>query len=427
MEEKINIFQENLVEAIQNLYGPNRKTDFTEDTILGSDINRIRHLFYYLKSEEIVISLNYHTDTYRSRITQVYSVTATLHVPGFEESSHRRCRLRFEVANELYQFEVPILDIGEDSLTVRIPAFIQSAQRRKHPRMTVDDLFMKFIVVYQPLFGKRGLGQVVETRYPRIIGELQKDEPNMDLINRIITAEIMKISPYFEFKIYGESKPASFMETMLLELQKTIFIKDTTNSKHYFEPQSMYGLVNYQKEYVRLLRQNDEEDARKFFDSIRQEDNKNYIMNYVCTPLMIFNRIIGHLHVHSTVLDKVQISFEQAHRIDLLAQLLNYGMSKTVIARSYFRHALTKIVNISLTGILFELNDKVLFDYLTYHDRLKMIIPIRHHTLNMIGGISRYYPTEEGYHIGVEFFTGAPDDFKHLENFFYERSRRSFH
>ena len=404
-----------------------RNSDFTDETILGSDINRIRHLFYYLRSEETVILVQYGAENYRAQVESTSLNTALLRVPGFEEGALRRCRLKFDVANELYQFEVPVLDIGDDSLTIRIPAYIQSAQRRKYPRLTVDDLFMRFSVVYQPLFGRRGAGQIVETRYPEIITELKKDEPDLYLLNRIVTQQILSISPYFELKMYHSSKPDSFMETMLADLRKTIYIRDVTRVENYYEPGGLYGLANYIKEYHRLLRADSEDEAQKFFEVVRQNDSHKYLLNYVCAPIKVFDKLVGHIYVYATVLDNVVISYEQAHRIDLLAQLLSYAMSKSVIARSYYRHALTKVENISLAGLLFELNDEVLFDYLTFHDRIKMNLQIRHNTLELTGEISRYYPVENGFHIGVRFFKANPDDFRHLEDFLHQRSRTSFH
>ena len=115
------------------------------------------------------------------------------------------------------------------------------------------------------------------------------------------------------------------------------------------------------------------------------------------------------------------LSEDQALQIDMLAQLMNYAMSKTVIARSYFRHTFSRVVNISMGGLLFELNNRTIFDYLTFHDHLKMEIQIRHHLMHLSGEITRYYPTREGFNIGVRFYQSGPDDYKVLQNFVAEK------
>ncbi len=416
-----------IAEAVARLYGEQRRgEDYTDETILGSDINRIRHLFYFLRSEMVEFQLNYMADSYRAYVIGVEGNNATLSVMGFEEGALRRARLKLEAFNELYQFEVPIVSIGQDRIVVRIPAHIQSVQRRKHPRVPVDDLFIRFNVIYQPMFGRRGAGQMVETRYPHIVREVARDEPNLYLVNRMITEEVGRVSRENELIMYHAHPPEGFMDSMLADLRRTIFIRNTIDVESYYEPQTIFGLANYQKEYMSLARQKSEEEAGEFFEKLRQEEARRFLYSYVCAPIKVFADVVGRLFVYTTYLDKGTIPYEDAHRVDLLSQLLSYGMSKAVIARSFYRHAVTRIVNLSLTGLLFELSDVRLFDYLTFHDRLKISLEIKNRDLEFTGLITRYYPTDDGFHIGVNFFGAAPGDFRRLEEFLYERSRTQF-
>jgi c-di-GMP-binding flagellar brake protein YcgR len=136
--------------------------------------------------------------------------------------------------------------------------------------------------------------------------------------------------------------------------------------------------------------------------------------------------VVGHVYLYTTVFGSELISVDQAHQINLLTQLLNYAMSKTAIARTFYSHAPTRVVNISLGGMLFELNNQVLFDYLTFHDKLRMVLQIRYHLLHLEGEITRYFPTKNGYNIGFRFFKADPDSYKVLEQFIYDRSRLTF-
>jgi len=382
-------------------------------------------MFYLLRLDEVIIHVSYHTETFRARVEHVRDDRAILFVPDFEAGPIRRCRIKFEIINQLFQFEVLILEIAEDMVTIKIPAFIQSAQRRKNPRIHVDDLFLRMNILYRPLFGTRGIGQVAETRFPSFISELKNDEPDLHLINRIITEEILKITPNYSFKLYGDSKDLNLMERTVKD-GKTVFIQDISRTENYFERQSFFGMTNYHKEFNRLLLHQPQEEVQKVFESMRQEDSRNYIRNYVCIPLEIFNSVVGHVFLYSSVLGKKQISFEQAQLIDLLVQMLNYAMSKTAIARTYFKHTLIRVVNVSLGGCLFEMNNEVLFDYLTFHDRLKILLQIRYHILDLHAEVSRYYPTEKGYHLGVRFLKAGPDDYRALEEYIYNRNKLTF-
>lgn len=414
-----------LTEAIRNL-SPVRSDDFTEDTILGSDINQIRHLFYWLHSEQRPVQLIYGAEQFRSRVEEVENAVAYLRVPGFREERARRCRIKFEIVNILYQFEVPIVDIEDDLLILKIPAYIQSAKRRKYRRIRVDDMFMRWGILYQPLYGTRGTGQILESRYTSLVDEVKRREPDLYLINRIVTEQIERISPQFEVKFYPKDYRRNLMEEMIAAEQKTFFLRDVQDIESYYKNQRLRGLINYNKEYRDRLRTESEEDVVKFFEKKRHDDMYDMLANYVCAPLMIFDDVIGHIYVYSTVFDRRLISSDDAEHIDLLAQLLNYAMSKTVLARSYSRHTFTRIVNISMGGLLFELTNKTVFDYLTYHDHLEMHIQMRHHMMHLHGEITRYFPTKDGFNIGVNFYDAGPDDYRVLENFIYERSRSMF-
>ena len=351
---------------------------------------------------------------------------AYMRVPGFEEHAFRRCRLKFEIFNELYQFEVPIINVDHERVVIRIPAYIQSAQRRKFSRIQVDDLFMKFIVLYQPLLGGQTSNYNVDTRFPYIVRELQQEEPDLYLLLRIVNEELQRISPNFAITIYQPDQEKSFMEESLSRYKQTIFINDTSTAEKYYEQMQVSTLINYQKEYYRMVRESSDEEAESFFEQKRQEDSRNCLSTYICTPLQIFDQVIGYFYVYSTVLDPIVISTDAALRLDVLGKLFSYALSKNVISRTYYRHALTRVVNISLSGLLFELNDDILFDYLTFHDKVKLTVQVKQNILHFTGEITRYYPWAEGYNVGVKFSHANPGDYKHLENFLFSRTRTTF-
>ncbi|MCB1324735.1 MAG: DUF1577 domain-containing protein [Spirochaetales bacterium] len=412
--------EETLIRAIQQILKSSHE-DYTEDTILGSDINQTRHLFYFLRGEQRMVLLNYGLEVYRGRVVRVYEENlAELEVPGFQPEMIRRCRIKFEIVNVLYQFEVAIVDIEGDRLTIRIPTSIQSATRRKNPRLPLDDMFMRFIILYQPLMGRRGVGQIIQSRFGAIERELREDDPDLHLVHRVLVEEVRKISPDYEIKLYQKGERRSLIENTVSEQRKTIFLSSVSKLDSYFQPRMPHGMINFSKEYHHRLKESSEEDAAQFFEHLQQADMRDFLANYVCAPIMIFDRVIGHIYVYTTVFDRRHIDADQAFRVDLLAKLLSHAMSKSVLARTYFKHTYTRIANISLSGLLFEINDRVIFDYLTYHDRIKMLIQIKHNLLTMSGEITRYFPSRDGFKLGVEFFKAGPGDFKVLENFIFE-------
>ncbi len=414
--------EESLARAIQELLGSS-KEEFIEDTIIGSDVNQIRHLFYYLRSEKQTLGITYQSEHYRGIVTHVHNTSVVLHVPGFEETPIRRCQLKFEAASVLYQFEVLILEFGRDRITIKLPYFIQSAKQRKHKRIPTQDLFMKFIFLYQPFFNSTNDLQMVESRYFHLMEEIRKDDPDIFLVARMINKEAQSVTKDYEVTFYKPGSKRTFLEEAVGREKKTLFMDNVNQAENYYKLRILYGLINFHKSYLAMVKETSEEGAIKFFEEMRLRDLHQFKKSYLCAPLLIFDQVVGHIYMQTSQLDNLLISQDQAHQMDLLASIFSYALTKKVIARSYYSHPITRIVNISMSGLLFELNNRTIFDYLVFQDMLKLEIQIRTSLLEFVTEITRYFPTESGYNIGVNFLSANPEDFKILENYIFENRK----
>ena len=159
---------------MREIYGTERMVP-TQFTIIGSDVNQIRHLFFHLRAENRAIEISYGIEIFRGSIADVDDDHVLIRIPKFEEGPQRRIRIRFDALNIFYQFEVIIEEINGELVWFRMPDSIQSATRRKYRRVYPDDVFLRFLFQYRPIFGKRGIGQIVEDRYSYLVEELKKD------------------------------------------------------------------------------------------------------------------------------------------------------------------------------------------------------------------------------------------------------------
>lgn len=413
-----------IIEDLQALTGSTH-ADFTEETIIGSDINQIRHVFYFLRAEQQVILVTYMGETYRARVDRVENNRIIIVIEDFTEGAARRCRLKFEIINILYQFEVPVVEMSRDRIAIRMPAFVQSARHRKNVRVYPRDLFMRFNLLYLPVFGRRGVGQIVENRYPKVVRELEKDVPDLPLLFRIINEAVGEISPEYEFKIYKPDEKRTVLERALIGEKKTLYLRDTSKKDCYFSPLGIFGITNYEKDFRRIMREESIEAAEAFFEDLRRQELGQFLANYIAAPLVLLDKVVGHILIYSTVLDKRNLSPEDAQRVDLLVQLVSYALSKKHIADQYFATHNSKVVNISMNGMLFEIKDTQVFNYLIDHDRLKICVPIKNHEAQMRAEITRLLPADNGYKIGVNFFHGEPEDFLNLETYVYEHIQQT--
>ncbi|MBE7413220.1 MAG: DUF1577 domain-containing protein [Leptospiraceae bacterium] len=409
-----------LITLMEGIYG---------ETIIGSDINLIKHLFYYLKNEMVEFSFEYEEKFLAAIVEEIHNTSVALNVLGFEEGKTRRARIRFEVFNVLYNFEVMINDIKNEIVSITIPTELQSAQQRKNKRVSCDDLFMNFIILFRSLRGgMRDAGEAIsaESKFPHLMREVKEDSPNLRLINLMMVDYIHKVSSEYEILFFKDKKENPLIKKILLDSKKSVYVHDCWSIDSYINKMNNPLLTNYHSEYLSLLEEIGEENAGVFFQELVKKESREFLVSYIVSPIYLFEELTGYLKVFTTAMDKYTITEQQALYFHELSELISYAFTKIAIKEERFNklNTSTKIVDISIGGLLFEIEDETLFRYLRKHNKIKMFIPIGELTLNINGEIVRYLTKGDNvFHLGVNFFSSNPDDLKNLENYLYEKKR----
>jgi hypothetical protein len=413
---RTNTMQE-LISSLEALYG---------ETIIGTDINLIKHLFYYLRFENAEFSFEYN-DKYMSVIVHnVLQDFVELNVPDFMDGTSRRAKIKFEIINVLYIFEVIIEDTRGPIIKIKLPTELQSAEMRSHRRVICDDLFMDFVILFKSFKGGKyvsGDNSHAERQFTHLVREVKNDIPDINLLNKILTEYILKISSEYEFVIYKSGDGNDFIRNILSKDNKSIYIGDCSNSDSYIENTDS----KYYKTYFDTYQEKSEEigpfQARKFFEVLQKKENRAFLVSYIISPITLFDKVIGHLKVFTTAMDKHMLTKFHLEYIHELTEIFSYGLTKISIKGNSFNETYTntKIVDISISGLLFEINDESLFQYLKKHSSIKMYIPMGKHKLEIKSEIVRFIPSEDGFKVGVSFINSNPGDMKILENYIYER------
>lgn len=417
---RTNSMQE-LINLMEKSYG---------ETIIGSDINLIKHLFHYLKFENIEFRFDYE-DVYMTVI--VHSVLqdfVELNVLGFEEGTSRRAKIKFEVVNVLYQFEVIIEDIRGSIVKIKIPSELQAAEMRNHRRVFVDDLFMDFVILFKSFKGGvyvSGDNIYAERQFTHLFREIKKDSPDLKLMNLILTDYILKVSSEFEISIYKPNDGNEIIKETLQMSGKSIYIEDCSILENYFKSTEHPHTVTYEKYYEKKVASEGDFKVKKFFEKLQKTELRNFIISYIISPLTLFDQVIGHIKVYTTAMDKHMITPYHADYIHQMTEIASYGFTKISIRGNNFNtlYTNTRILDISISGLLFEISDINLFKYLKKHNTIKMYIPIGKKTLAISGEIIRFIESndayEKSYKMGVTFISSNPDDMNTLEHFIFDR------
>ncbi|PJZ68030.1 hypothetical protein CH373_18190 [Leptospira perolatii] len=400
------------------------------ETIIGSDINLVKHLFYSLKADQKEFPLDYEGEKLQAVVEQVEEDNLVLYVPNIQTRGILRAKISFEILNILYQFEVVIIEYWADHIRIKIPSELQAAAFRKNIRVAVDDLFMNYVILYRSLSGgERELGKnlYVEQRFFHLMKEIKKDNPSIKLINFMATEYIVGVSKDYNLVFYKAEGKTDFLERFMSEYNGTVYVSDCSLIKNYIGEENDEYLDNFRKAYMSMVSEKGQGVADQFFREMQKEEVRNFMISYVITPIRLFNEVIGYIRVYSTAMDKFSISRQQALYVQELGEILTYALTKVYIRQENYKSskAATRILDISMNGLLFEIEDERTFHYLKKHNIIKMFVPMSERTLVLRGEVVRFMEFDNGkFHCGVNFFDSNPDDMVFLQDYIFNKKQR---
>lgn len=381
------------------------------------------NLFFLVKTSATEIIFDYNNRDYAGIIRDVQNTEITVSLPGLEESQSRKGSFRFEILNRYYYTEILIVSFVPGGCVIRFPQVVHFLVRRKFSRLEPDNLTMRFIILYSPIFETKYLEKNLESRFGTFMAEILSDDPSMRIIYNIFIDEIRKVSRDFEFRMIYKKSPEelSLMETLMKQGQKPFFIHDTSRLEYYIETPSKDSLMNYSSYFEELNKTLNKRKALGEMDTIKRNDMRSFLVSFLAIPYFMFADVIGYLYVYTSQFDKYFISPSQAEELYLATELFSYAITKIKIRNSVFnpKATPTRIINISTSGLLMEIHDKILFKYLQKHKRIKMQLHIEDRVLEIFGEIVRHYQEGPNYFMGVLFFKSAPDHIQQLEEYLY--------
>ena len=390
----------------------------------------ILNFFYFVKAKFVKIYFTYAGYRYVGLVEHVESDSIQLSLSAFNEGPERRANLNFEALNRYYSATVTILRSNEMGVFIQIPKEIRYLARREHIRLSYDDLFMRFIILYSPIMETRQAEKTMEGRYPYFMTEVLQDNPSVRIVYQMFLTEVRKISKEFDVKMIYASESTDFTlpEKYILQTGKSFLIEDVSKTSSYVQELPSDSVINYREWYREQVKLNGEYASLLKIEEIKNEDARNFLVSYLLVPISLFGSPIGYLRIETNQFNKHNISVFDAEELHVLAGLFSYALTKVRIRRSHFDPSSmqTRVVNISLSGLLMELTDKVLYHYLQKHRRVKMLIPILGEEIEVFGEIKRFFTQKDLFYMGVTFFKSRPGDISRLENFLYEDLHHQF-
>jgi hypothetical protein len=398
---------------------------------IEDDYYRVGNIFYFLKAKRSFVHLQYADKKIPGRIVKVLDEKIRIYFPGYKESQERRGVITFEALNRYYMCEIFIINMEHEIVDIQYPEKLQFISRRLYPRVEFDDLFMRFITMYSQFFKSKEEERVLENSYPEFFQEIREDSPSLRVLYQFITGEVKKITTDFNVKMYHSQEILQFnniVEQMVMGEGKVLLVEDTSSLSSYYREFDVSEIESFSGRYKEIESESGEAEAEKYVKEIQKLDINDFLLSYFALPIVIFNRPRGYFIMRTNQFDKKNISYRQAADIVSLFRVFSYAATKVKILSSYYdpMAVRTRIVNISMSGLLMEIQDATLYEYLKSNRRIKMMIPIMGEELEVYGEIIRFYAKDNYFYLGILFFKTRPGDIAKLEEYLHENRNYQF-
>jgi len=413
--------------------------DIFVSSVIESNYYRIGNIFYFLKAKRLYLNLYYGSQILKGRIYNIHENRVSIIFRGISVGAERKAVVTFEALNRYYFCDVMVLSIENDRVVVQFPEMLRYVTRRLYPRVSMDDLFMRFIIIHTPVFSKKSDERSFENRHPVFFQEIKEDAPSIRVLYQLITAEIKELTGDFELLFFEKEEESEllmniapdalrYVKEIILNKGKSVLIEDTSSLSSYTGETGWELLENFHSYYQEKEKELGDKKAEEFFSEIQKKDIGNFHLSYLIAPFTLFDYPAGALVVRTNVFDKKLISPYLAEEVTQLLKIFSYAMTKVKIKNSHFDPGLmrTRIVNISMSGLLMEFYDGVLYEYVQKHKRIKMQIPLMGDELEIYGEIIRAYEEDGAYYFGVLFFKSRPGDMVKLEQFIFDNRGYQF-
>ena len=391
---------------------------------------RILNLFYLAKSNGTNIVFWYCGIYYQIRVVDVEMGHIVLLIPGFEIKSEQIADIYFEILNQYYHGIVNILEYKNDHVTIKPPEELRFYRDRTYQRIKFDDLFMRFNIEYASLFTTKGREIELQSRYPFFFAEVMQDCPSIKFIYNMLLSKIREIGDNFSVEMLYLRDPKTFtlFEQALLKEKSTVLIEDVSKIESYTEPLDMEHITNLSSHYQKRVGEIGQDNALSEIEKLRKEDSRNFLVSYLMTPIHIYDRVIGYIRINTDQFQKHWLHRLIAQEFHTICQIFSYGLTKTRVWHSHFNPSSvhTRILDLSADGLLIEIFDKTLFEYLRKFKEIKVVLPIADHELTLFGEIIRYIPRGGRYYMGVHIYKSYPGNEKILEEYLSENLVHNF-
>jgi hypothetical protein len=346
--------------------------------------------------------------------------------PAADIMPGKKLDLMFNYRKQVISFSIEVSAVQDTLIIAEPPEYLYKNLERSYSRISIpSDLRVQFTFH----------GDLYSLKYPRLReakkseeagGWMEKYNPkNLQGLIDQTAGWISKLASGHKMALFKEIKPNAVEERIVAETGKSLFLPSTTAQFLQEDPYPEKRLITGEI-FRRYLESTGAEP--QFIDNamsrfIKQKHDSG-ILSDAWVPILFQEYVIGYIHIWITADAKEKKPFDYAV-IDQLYQFASV-LAYSLKINGYFNagHIKNKsftgrIVDISVSGLLFAYPDSSLSNGLFPGSELSVNLIVPKHTINTGVKIVRRYTDTTMNYFGCHFFNMAPQDMRFFFEYLY--------
>jgi hypothetical protein len=340
-------------------------------------------------------------------------------------NTHKKMDLMFDYRAQMITFSVKVHSVKniENLIIVEAPEFLYKNLDRSFSRVQIpSDLQVEFIFSGEshPLStpkvsGHEGadLGDFVQNLDPK----------NLNVLLAQMSSWIKNYADGYKLVIFKDTKPTTTEEKMIAKTAKTLFLPSTLKPFPKSDPYPKGRLITEEIFYQYLVSMGaDTASLDKVYDGFIKAKSASGVSSDLWVPLLFQEYVIGYIHLWIDKENKPPFDYSIIDNIYQFAAVLIDSLEINGYFKSgkYKKESSSgKIIDISVSGLLFVYPQSALVDFLLLDTELPLKLITEQRTLNIKGRIVRRYNDTTQWYFGISFIDMEPEDIRFFFEYIY--------
>ncbi len=359
-----------------------------------SDSKEIENLYYNFRKKKVEIILRYDLKEVTAKIYRITNVFITLFYKGDIDPNIESIEMNMTSNSNIYFSVCRVIKIASGEITLSLPEYLEKRVKRKYSRVVTNkNIYLKFNVIsnINDKLDFVGIKSNISNKFTGAYKELSKPIPDIKKIITLISKEIKGRASVFEIKLYkkGDTYPKRIY--VLKETKKTIFISSVNNSKSYIKSLPISNIMTYLPYIKKLYKKGKNKDSIKIeLNSIMEEDKNLCLASYICSPIMLFDKVVGHIFLGLKENSITIFSESDAYIVKTGCNIISEALAKSRLHKLNTGDDFSVLViDLSAGGLSMQFSDQFILKHISTHTRLRITLKVNEKEIRIIGNITR--------------------------------------